>query len=296
MWTPYIWIQVEDLRKGKFMKKKINTFLYKPGATQENFGEYLCRKIINKLGFELNRYSTIHPPTDILDYILTGIGGFLNNHVYSTFLGDRIKKWYVWGSGVDCNIIEGRRLPQDVLDNKCIISLLRGPLTKEYYNIEDVPLGDPGYLVSYFFKFPKEANKKSVLINHYYDNVIKSISGVDIHLSAGLSPDKTGSFDNSFMYMLSSIVNANIVLTSSMHAAIVAYSYGVPFAMVAKREYDLANQWKWYDTLLNMGIGKKIVLCKSIEEGFAWYNSVKAEMKPITTEYQEKIIEAFPFK
>lgn len=275
------------------MKEKINIFLFKPGV-KENFGEYLCKSIINKLGFELNNYSNENKLTTPLDYILTAIGGFLNNVIYTAFLSGRIKKWYVWGSGVDCNISNKSRLPQSVIENKCIISLLRGPLSKEFYGIKDVLTGDPGYLASYFFKFPEEV-KKNVLVNHHYDNVINPIPGIDIHLSAKLEPDETGSFDKSYMYMLKSIANANIVLTSSMHVAIVAYCYGVPFAMVAKREFDLAKQWKWYDTLLNMGVDKKIILCKSIEEGFDWYNSIKDEMKPITTEYQEKIIGTFPF-
>jgi len=277
--------------------KKINIFLFKSGTKIENFGECLCKEIINKLGFEPNSYSNIYPPTGVFEYILTGIGGLLNHEYYSKFFS-KAKKWYIWGSGANCNG-EGGKVSQDVLKNKCIISLLRGPLTKEYYGIkDDVLLGDPGYLTSYFFKFPKET-KKNVLINHWWDahasNVKKPILGVDIHLSAGLNPDKTGSFSKSFTYMLNSIANANIVLTSSMHVAIVAYSYGVPFAMVAKRGCDLATEWKWSDTLLNIGISKKIVLCKSIEEGFNWYNSVKDEIEPITIEYQEKIIGAFPF-
>ena len=276
------------------MQKKINIFLYRPGV-KENFGEYLCKKVINKLGFELSNYSNRDKLTDRLDYILTGIGGLLNAHYYNAFFNNKIEKWYVWGTGLDRHLVKGQRLPQDIIENKCIISLLRGPLTKEYYGIKDVLLGDPGYLASYFFKFPKESNKKNVLINHHFDNTIKPIPGVDTHLSALLNLDETGSFVKSFMYMLSSIANANIVLTSSMHVAIVAYSYRVPFAMVAKREANLAEEWKWYDTLLNMRVGKKIVLCKSIEEGFNWYNSIKDEMKPITIEYQEKIIEAFPF-
>ena len=275
--------------------KKINIFLFKTPGDYENMGEFLCKKIINKMGFELNNYSNERQIDKPLDYILTGIGGFLNNQIYTTYL-TKAKKWYVWGSGVHCIPLPDSKLPQTLINNKCVISLLRGPLTRDYYGMDkDFPLGDPGYLASYFFKFP-EATKKNVLINHHYDNILKPIDGIDIHLSSKMSADSTGSVNGSFLYMLNNICNADIVLTSSMHVAIVAYSYGVPFAMVAKRETDITKEWKWYDTLLNMGITKKITLCSSIEEGWSWWNSVKGEVKPITLEYQEKIINTFPFQ
>lgn len=277
------------------MENTVNLFLFKTPGNYENMGEFLCKKIINKMGFELNNYSNVRRIDQPLDYILTGIGGFLNNQTHYAFL-TKAKKWYVWGSGVHCIPLPDSRLSEDIINNKCIISLLRGPMTKDYYNIkDDILLGDPGYIASYFFKFP-EGEKKNVLINHHHDDVIKPIDGIDIHLSSKMSADSSGSFDSAFLYVLKSICNANIVLTSSMHVAIVAYSYGVPFAFVAKRETDITNEWKQYDTLLNMGITKKIILCNSMEDGWSWWNSVKAEVKPITVEYQEKIIKTFPFK
>jgi len=270
--------------------KKINLFLFKTPGSYENMGEYLCKKVINEMGFELNNYSNERQIDSPIDYILTGIGGFLNNDIHSTYL-TKANKWYVWGSGVHCIPLPDSKLSEDIIKNKCVISLVRGPMTRDYYGMDkDFPLGDPGYLASYFFKFPEDT-KKNVLINHHHDNVIKPIDGIDIHLQSKMIPP----FDSSFLYMLNSICNANIVLTSSMHVAIVAYSYGVPFAMVAKRETDITTEWKWYDTLLNMGITKKITLCNSIEEGWAWWNSVKDEVKPITEEYQESIIKTFPF-
>lgn len=275
--------------------EKINIFLFKTPGNYENMGEYLCKKVISKMGFELNNYSNVRQIDRPIDYILTGIGGFLNNDIHSSFL-TKAKKWYVWGSGVHCIPKPDSKLSEDIIKNKCIISLLRGPMTKDYYDIkDDILLGDPGYLASYFFKFPP-TKKKNVLINHHYDNVLKPINGIDIHLPSKMTAEKNGSFDSAFLYMLNSICNANIVLTSSMHVVIVAYSYGVPFAFVGKRETDITTEWKQYDTLLNMGITKKITLCNSVEEGFAWWDSVKDKVKPITVEYQEKIIKAFPFE
>ncbi|MFA7287317.1 MAG: polysaccharide pyruvyl transferase family protein [Melioribacteraceae bacterium] len=272
---------------------KRNIFLFKAEG-KENFGEYLCKSVIQKMGFGLNNYSNVNQITEPIDYIMTGIGGFLNNEIHSLYL-TKAKKWYVWGSGVHCIPLPWHKLSEDIIKNKCIITALRGPMTRDYYGIkDDITLGDAGYLASYFFKFPVNEKKKNVLINHHYDNVKKPMKGIDIHISSLMDSDINGSFDNQFKYILNSICNANIVMTSSMHVAIVAYSYGIPFAMVAKRETDLVKEWKWHDTLLNMGITKKIVLCESIEDGWAWWNSVQKDIRPITKEYQGTIIKAFP--
>lgn len=273
---------------------KINIFLFKPG-NYENFGEYLCKQVIYKLGFDLNNYSNVNQITAPIDYIMTGIGGFLNKRIYDLYI-NKAAKWYVWGSGVHCIPSPEHRLPKEIIENKCIISLVRGPLTREYYNLsEDIPLGDAGYLTSYFFKITS-SEKKNVFISHHYDDIIKPIDGVDIHLSAKMPPDSTGSFDKEFLYRLNLIANANIVLTSSMHVAIVCYSYGVPFAMVAKKETDLSKEWKWYDTLINMGITTKIRLVNSVEDGYRWWHEVKDQIKPISLQQQEVILNAFPFR
>lgn len=280
----------------KETKKEINLFLFQPDEG-ENFGEYLCKMVIKEMGFNLNNYSTTNPIPKQLDHVLTGIGPFFNEELYRAHLKGKFKKWYVWGTGVHCIVRPnfGSRLPADVI-NQCVITLLRGPLTKEYSGIkEDVLLGDPGYLASYFFKFPEE-EKKNVLITHHHDTVKKEMKDIDIELSCLMKEEENSSFDDKALTILKSISNANIVLTSSMHIAIVAYTYGVPFAMVSKVERDLSKEWKWHDTLQNMGITKEIKLCNSVEEGYAWWNSVKDEIKPFTVEYQEKILATFPFK
>jgi len=281
------------MMKGIDMEKSVDVFLYRAGKN-ENFGEYLLKKVINELGFKCNDYSGVRHLDKKLDYILTGIGGYFNTDIYRQFFENRIEKWYVWGSGVECTPVARHKLPKNILDNKCVITMLRGPLTKEFQGIkDDVLIGDPAYLASYFFKFPKEP-KKNVFVQFYKDKIQKKIDGADINLSSLL---KAGSFDDQFFNILKNISNANIVLTGSMHIAVAAHSYGVPWAMVSKEHTNLNNEWKWHDTLSAIGIDKKdIRLCNNVKEGFEWWNTVKDKVKPITKEYQEKIKEAFPFK
>lgn len=280
----------------KEQKKDINLFMFQP-ETGENFGEFLCKRVINEMGFELNNYSNRKPIIGELDYVLTAIGGYFNMRIYRRELKDRFKKWYVWGNGVDCNPKPNgkSRVPARVVRDECVITLLRGPLTKEYYDItDDILLGDAGYLASHYFRIPEEP-KKNVLITHHYDIEKKNMNGVDVELSCQMEDDENGSVNDKFNTILKSIANANIVMTSSMHVAVVAYSYGVPFAMISKRETDLSQEWKWRDMLLNIGVTKDIKLCESIEEGYSWWNEARKQIKPITTEYQQQIINSFPF-
>jgi len=283
-------------RQKIIMEKIVNIYLYKAGKN-ENFGEYLFKKIVNELGYDYDDYSVINPPYKNLDYILTGIGGNFNGNIYSKFFKDKIKKWHVWGSGVIKNNPSGvHRLSEEVLKNKCVIAMLRGPLTKEFHNIKDnILFGDPGYLASYFFKFTGE-HKKNVFVQFYADKVRKEVKGVDINLSSMLLPDDSGSFDFSFFNILKNISNANIVLTGSMHIAIAAHSYGVPWAVVPKEKVDISKEWKWHDTLATINIKpEEFKLCNNVDEGFQWWDSIKDKIKPITKEYQKQIIKAFPF-
>jgi len=275
--------------------KIVNVFLFR-AAPYENFGEYLCKKILDEMNVKCKHYSQANPPPNNIGHIMTGIGGFLNNNIYSSFFGDRINKWYVWGSGVECQPILGQtELPDKVLKEKCVISMLRGPMTKDYYNIkDDILLADPGYLASYFFKFPKE-EKKSIFIQFYYDKIPTIIPDVDVHLTTLLKP-KQGTFDLDFFEILKNISNASIVLTGSMHVAITAHSYGVPWAIVAKEHVDASKEWKWQDTTACMGLDKEdLKICTGPEDGLIWYNSVKDKFKPVTLDYQNEIIRVFPF-
>ena len=276
--------------------KPVNVFLFS-AEPHENFGEYLCKKILDEMGVKCNYYSQLNTPTSNIGHIMTGIGGFLNNEIYSYYFRDKISKWYVWGSGANCQPVVGQsELPEKILKEKCVISMLRGPMTKDFHNIkENILLADPGYLASYFFKFPKET-KKNVFIQFYYDKVPTVMLGVDVYLTALLKADRNHSFDSDFFNILKNISNANIVLTGSMHVAVAAHSYGVPWAMVAKERIDASKEWKWQDTTACMGLDKEdLKLCNSVEEGFEWWNAIKDKLKPVTKEYQEQIIKAFPF-
>lgn len=276
------------------MKRTINLFLYKSGQN-ENFGEYLCKKIINELGFAYNSYSPIHPPRKKIDHIVTGLGGYFNSQVYLKYFKNKIDRWYVWGTGVSKKRpnIERSLISKELLNDKCVVTMVRGLLSKEFQGLPDtILIGDPGYLTSYFFEFPEE-DKKNVFVQFYNDKIPKKIVGADVHLSSLL---KINNFDDQFFNILRNISNANIVLTGSMHIAIAAHSYGVPWAVVPKERVNSAMEWKWHDTLSGININpEEFKLCNSIDEGFQWWESVKNKIKPITKEYQEQIIESFPF-
>ena len=181
-------------------------------------------------------------------------------------------------------------LPKEIREKICNITMLRGPLTYEYYNLTDnILFGDPGYLTSYFFK--NKGEKKNVCIQFYEDTRKRKIEGVDIHLSSLLANDYKTDFNN----ILNAISNANIVLTGSMHIMIATHSYNTPWALISKEHTPLENEWKWHDTLATIGLDKSdIKICNSVCEGLEWWNSIKYKIRPITPEYQKQILDAFP--
>jgi hypothetical protein len=65
------------------------------------------------------------------------------------------------------------------------------------------------------------------------------------------------------------ISGARFVLTGSMHVAMTAHAYGVPFALLDGPYIDCLP--KWYDWFSSVDLGEPVFV-NSIVEGRQWYN------------------------
>jgi hypothetical protein len=71
--------------------------------------------------------------------------------------------------------------------------------------------------------------------------------------------------------VIEKISGARFVLAGSMHAAIVAHAYGVPFALMGGEYIDCPP--KWADWFAQAGLGEPVWV-ENIVEGRGWYNEV----------------------
>lgn len=81
---------------------------------------------------------------------------------------------------------------------------------------------------------------------------------------------------NDIIEFIEKISGARFVLAGSMHAAIVAHAYGVPFALLGGDYIDCPA--KWADWLASVGLGEPHWV-ENVVEGREWYNDVVRDKK-----------------
>jgi pyruvyltransferase len=109
----------------------------------------------------------------------------------------------------------------------------------------DCALGDPALLTGRLFPQPASCSNRRILL-------VPSLADDGAWIAAGLENDNLGAdylpVTGDTDMLLLAIANADIVITSAMHAIIVAMSYGVPAIWVAPDQGSFeGGSWKYYD-------------------------------------------------
>lgn len=147
----------------------------------------------------------------------------------------------VWGTGVN-----GKSLQAEYKFTELDIRAVRGPLTADFLRKRglDVPdvYGDPGLLVSHIAPrrhLPLPKKPSSVV---YMPNMHDAPKWT--HLPGCLSPQMP------LKRIAASIANAELVIASSLHAIVLADSYGIPSQLVRSQEEPM---FKYEDYFLGTG-------------------------------------------
>lgn len=86
--------------------------------------------------------------------------------------------------------------------------------------------------------------------------------------------------ENELIEMIDLISGAKFVLAGSLHAAIVAYCYRVPFAFFSDGHIDCPS--KWTDWALSVGLKQEDVLFHpNLNSGSEWYHRISGCLRPI---------------
>ena len=163
------------------------------------------------------------------------------------------------------------------LAQQCEFHGVRGPYAQEALaevGIDTIITGDPAYQLPQIVS-PGEPNGLAIVVRHIYDdqdsdpNTIHELKGDAIFRP--IVEDK-----NDIIEFIKKISGARFVLAGSMHAAIVAHAYGVPFALLKSNYIDCPP--KWADWLASINYGSPVFV-DNIIEGREWYNTVKPEVE-----------------
>lgn len=147
---------------------------------------------------------------------------------------------------------------------------VRGPHTQAElarFGLEIPVVGDPAYELPKLFPAGKP-NGLAIAIRHIKDDSDYNLDSVfELGADALFSP-VVNDYDD-IVETIQQISGARFVLAGSMHAAIIAHAYGVPFALMNSNYIDCPP--KWFDWLASIEKGPPIFV-NNVREGREWYS------------------------
>lgn len=269
-------------------------------------GRLLAAIVLDALGYRCVNLGC--PDTQVLNpgRCLLAIGSVLWEHTF-----ERISEPVdVWGCGW-----RGQPLSPEVM-NRVQFHAVRGPRTVAGLGLPaDTPLGDPALLLPQLNTKPVSHHGRTLVVPHFFriDQMKAAqrcrLTGCDELLSMrviGLpTPGAQILSKRLLLHMLKTwgqlgipvgtaqqainrIAGADFLLTGSLHGAILAQAYGVPWAAYDDGYVDVPE--KWYDWADYLGIQIRFV--STLAEGAQWWltegrNGAIRELAPL--------LSAFPY-
>ncbi len=214
------------------------------GQDRQNFGDFLTEFLWDNLAEEARIQA------DVYRLIGSAIDDWIIQDDLTT-----IGKWddgriAFWCCGMrDDNTIGAESLARSVFCG------VRGPLTRDRLNLPSAtPIGDPALLLP-LFHTPKVSEKtkgRVVCSPHFLD----ASSDRELLESTGAELIVRPSIANSrdeIVAILSDLASAEFVLAGSLHAAIVACAYNVPFCYLDRGRVDIPFKWRDFSASINIG-------------------------------------------
>jgi len=181
--------------------KAIPVYWWTQGQTKVNFGDFISPLFLKEFGY--NPVSFDPKKHKRAMYII-------GSHPFQ-----RKFPLKIWGAG--CESLN----PNLTFLKTAEVFALRGKHSSAKYKINNVPLGDPAFLLPLLFPIIKDTQDYELYIPH---NQKRHIEGPKDSVYMDIIDDRNDWFVN-----LHKIVNASKVYTSSLHAIITCKAYGVPY-------------------------------------------------------------------
>lgn len=245
-----------------------SVYWWEPRDGVPNVGDYLSYIIVKRV-LELEDLSLIEKKSPGKLMAIGSVLHFAKN-------GDS-----VWGTGIN------KKLPDEVNKFSSLdVRAVRGPKTRDYLIQRGIECpevyGDPGILTSSFYPeslfMVSDEKKDFIVIPHMNDNIELYKNYKDFLCSPRQYP----------MAFIKQLLNAKLVVSSSLHGIIMAESYGIPAIF-----YDSGSgesKFK-YDDYYN-GTGRdNYPVANSIEEALSTRPPILPDVKIIS----ERLLKAFPF-
>lgn len=206
----------------------LRMYRWKPAQDAENFGDCLSIPLLRALGIE-----PLEPVPG--EPCLFAVGSILSEGHYRACGASRV---IVWGSGG--GVPAPRRCPLDV-------RAVRGPLTVETFCLSpDTVLGDPALLLPDLLPLPSVPPSGVVYVPHVSNPPIQP-EWADRTIPTRIQLEDVP-------VVAAGIASARFVATASLHGAIVAQAYGVPWGPCSMQ--GIRPSFKWCDWLRYLGLDR----------------------------------------
>lgn len=233
----------------------MNIKWWKQHSKIQNFGDYIAAYLHDKI-IDVSKSSFDS------SVVHRSVGSVICNPVIKDDVGLGAKNILFFGCGA-----RGNPVSKDLL-SYCNFGSVRGPLTRQLLNLEDTTkLGDSALILpAIYLPITSSDNHVTTLVTHFNE----SRADKELLELTGCSRVISSKCDNDFSSLeslISDIVSSSFVFTSSLHGAIIARAYNVPFAYWDSGDINVPFKWKDFSLSINMNC----VFHKQVSEGINWY-------------------------
>jgi hypothetical protein len=256
---------------------KIHSTYWRHDKLILNLGDYITQFLIEAFGYEFVAYEK---GDTSLVWI---IGSLFDPHWFGKY-AERPDK-IIWGCGFSGNTA----LDPERVKQACDIRAVRGYKTRAYLNLPDtIPVGDPALLLPKFLPLEKQSSGEVLYIPHF-ESRDRLSAGVLDELGATSYTD-IACTRQQFFDTIATINNADFVLTSSLHGAIISQAYQTPWALVVPESSAWNMPFKWADWFDYLG-HEQLIKCPNISAAREWWkvNGCNGKVRDL-----QPLIDSFP--
>lgn len=230
---------------------------------------FYCKVPMGNFGDDMNDWfwDDIFPEFRDLahDRAMFGIGSILWKRNVEQF-----ERLLVMGSGTGVGILP------DALPKDSIIGFVRGPMTAEHFKLDPtLAISDPAICTpqTRAFETRPDHHGDTVLVPHC-GTVTMPLNWDRVAERAGMRMVSPAGDSKS---VISEIAGAGLVVTESLHGAIIADAFRVPWIAVAMRPNF--NSFKWHDWARPLGVDLEIENALGpMKRGFKQLKTVRAKV------------------
>ncbi len=285
---------------------QVRCYYWRQHKMLKNLGDYLGVITVAALGYQCVNPKQTSPHIVNAGRCLLPIGSVLGMKMLQRLDGPLD----VWGCGW-----KGDALPADVM-SRAVFHAVRGPRTLAGLNLPpDTPLGDPALLLPHLCQRQVPRHHRTLFIPHIFYLAKPDIgrwrrnTGCDqvlsIQVVSAWPPRdsitlrdlvellrihiRLGSVPHTAWWTVERIIGADFVLTGSLHGAILAQAYGIPWAAYNHGAGGVPEKWLDWAEYLDVNLA----LVANLAEGLRWWENygVYGRIRNL-----QPLLKAFPYR